>query len=424
MKLFKTKTDIQHQQSVASFFPPGNAFANVFNPDTNLGKLITGLAAQIKRMYDDINNISKDYDILVTEAFLSRWESALGIPDAIFPGNTVGDNERRLDILIKFAKMNVQTAQDMVVLIQSLGFQNVDIQPLNQVAFPPYSVPFFPVSPPESRFVISIAASGVFLDVPPYNVPFTPSSNSGGVLNQLMQIVKPTNVEIVFRNPEAAVISPTTFNGAAMWLDAADITTITLGAGNIATAWKDKILDNNATASSLYPKWISTVQNGYGVMRFNNANTFSVAGSTINNILNGDNTCFIMLRQNEGASTGYALSYGAGTEQNGFLRYQDFHLSAGDLPVEATATVTTNFQIIRSRRQGTLQGVAINGVETTNNNGSNPLTPTDNVWIGSNNGVSGYFIGDIAEIIIYSNYLSDKDCSSLENNYLFPKWTL
>lgn len=424
MYLFGNKTDTEHQQSLASFFPPGNAFANVNNPDTNLGALITGLAVQIKRIYDDINNISNDYDILVTEEFLSRWESALGIPDAVFPGSGASDIERRLDILIKFAKMNVQTAQQMVVLIKSLGFSDVNIQPLNQLGFPPYNVPFFPTQTPESRYIIMISATGVFLDVPPYNVPFTPASNSGGVLNQLMQIVKPKNVQILFQNPEPSVVTPATFSGASCWLDAADTRTLTVGAGNILTGWKDKAIDNNAVAVTAYPKYVSTIQNGYGVIRFAGANAMEIIGSTINSIVDGDNTIFVVLNPNPGAATNYILNSNTGTTSNGFLRYQDFHVALGDTPVEFINPVNTGFQILRSRRQGALQGIAINGVETVNENASNPAAATDNVWLGALSGTSQFLNADVGEIIIYNQYLSDANCLSLESDYFTPKWAL
>lgn len=422
VQLFKDTTQEQQEQSLASFLPPGKAFASANNPDSNLGKLMTGLASTVKKVYDDVNNLSGDYDILFTEQLLGKWEKALGIPDQVFPGSSTSENTRRLDVLIKFAKMNVQTAQQMVTLVRTLGFQNVNITPLNQLAYPPYNVPFFPTQPPDSRYIITIYASGIFLDVPPYDVPFTPRSNSGGVLNLLMQIVKPMNVEILFKNPESAVITPTSFNGAACWLDAADTRTLQLGALNVVTQWNDKIIDNNAVAASLQPKWHSTIQNGYGVVRFAGAQTMEVIGSNINSIMDGDNTIYFIMNPNPGVTTNYALSYGTGATSNGFLRFQDFHIDTGDSPVEFVNPINSGFQIIRARRQGTLQGIAVNGVETTNNDGSNPVAPTDNVWLGSDNGISQFLNADVGEIVIYNQYLSDTQCSSLETKYFAPKW--
>lgn len=420
-KLFKSKTLNQHTSSLTSFLPAGDVFLSANIPDSNLGKLMTGFASELKRVFDDINDLSEDYDIVLTSQLLSRWEAAVGIPDSIFPGDG-GEITRRLHALIKFAKMHVQTAQQMATLVTALGFQDVDIQPLNNLAYPPYNVPFFPVDNPGSRYIITIYASGIFLEVPPYDVPFTPAANNGGVLNLILELVKPQNVQILFRTDEADVITPISIPDCTMWLDASDTATVTLSGLNLIDTWADKVGDNNAIGGATQPTWVTGIQNGRGIARFSNAQAMEIIGSTIYSVPTGDNTTFVVIKQNSGSDTDYVISYTAGIDEIEFIRYQNSPVSGGDLPVQSDDTPTTSFEVIRSRREGATQAISINnGTETTNESGSSPTSSVDSVFIGAQAGSSNYLTADIGEIIVYSRSLALAERTRIEN-YLARKW--
>ncbi len=201
-KLFANKNIDSHEANLASYLPPGKAFAAGYLTDTNFGKFISSLAVEIKRVYDGMNDLSEDYDILVTDELLAQWESAVGIPDNCFPG-TGTDTERRLHVLIKFAKMNVQTAAEMQALAVTLGFTDAIVQPYREFNPPPYDVPFTPVQAfafPDSRYYIIISATNAVVDTPPYDVPFTPAGNSSTLLECVFNIVRPANCQVIFRN--------------------------------------------------------------------------------------------------------------------------------------------------------------------------------------------------------------------------------
>lgn len=423
MPLFKDKTLLQHESNLAAFLPPGLAFAASQSTESNFGKFIAGLATELRRAYDDVNNISEDYDILVTNELLSKWESAVGIPDASFSG-TGSHATRRLQVLLKFAKMNVQTAPQMVDLAVALGFVDVTIQALQDSAFPPYNVPFVPCRSPESRYIIIVYATNAITNIPPYNVPFTPAADNTSLLNLVLQIVKPANVEILFGNYTPPAFVPTILPNCALWLDAGDASTLTLSGVNLVNFWADKATNNNASEVVIPPSYISSYQNGYGVVRFSNAQSMEIIGSSIYDTVDGDNTTFVVIRQNAGSDTDYVLSYGAGSNDTGFIRYQNTAVSVGDDPVQCADLPTTNFEVIRTRRAGLLQGVAINGGdETTNLLAATPIDPTDGAFIGSHLGTNDFATADIAEIIIYDRSLTESEREKVEN-YLFDKWAI
>lgn len=422
-KLFKTKTIEQHAANLASFLPEGNAFVAARDGTLNFGKLINALAEELMRVYTDINNVSEDYDLLVTQELLSNWEDAVGIPDSIFPG-TGSQTTRRLHALIKFAKMHIQTAPEMAALVTALGFTNVDIQPLNNLAYPPYNVPFYPTSNPESRYIIVVYATGIFLEVPPYDVPFTPASNSGGLMNLILELVKPQNTEILFRTDEANVIIPTSIAGCIGWLDASDVSTVTLSGLNLVDTLAAKTGDIVAAGGATQPTWVTGVQNGKGILRFNNAQAMELTGSGLYEIPTGDFTMFVVIKQNTASATDYIISYSnGGVTDIENLRYVSDDATFNSLTA-GSASSTSDFEVIRTRRSGVNQYISINdGAETTDATWSAPGSAVDAVYIGANFGTANFLIADIGEIIIYNRSLSATERTQIEN-YLSTRWAI
>lgn len=198
-KLFKQTTTEQQTNALAHFIPDGKGWSAKFIEGKTFRQLIKGLSGEYNSIHRSMNDLSEDYDINSTTELLERWESALGIPDGCF--NATGSvAERRLHVLIKFAKMNVQTNADFVELASLLGFTDVVITPLRDKAFPPYDVPFIPQSAPESRFRVEVRGTGVAGNVPPYDVPFIPGGGEAVILQCIFEICRPANVEFVYVN--------------------------------------------------------------------------------------------------------------------------------------------------------------------------------------------------------------------------------
>jgi len=199
MRLFVDKTLNDITNSLSIFNPQGKAVLTKDDSEAIYHKFLRGLSGEAKRVYDAMNDLSEDYDITRTTELITFWESAVGIPDGCFPG-TGSLEERRIHVLVKFAQMNVQTADDFIELGETLGFPGLMVQALQDTVFPPYDVPFTPTSSPNSRYVILVTGTNVIPNVPPYDVPFTPSSQTSSFLECVFNLVRPANTKIVFSN--------------------------------------------------------------------------------------------------------------------------------------------------------------------------------------------------------------------------------
>jgi len=416
MKLFKTTTAQEQSNNFAAFFPQGKAFCSINNPSSNFGKFIDALAIELKRVYDDLNNVSEDYDILVTDELLSRWESAVGIPDNCFSA-TGSKAERRLHVLLKFAKMNVQTAPQMVQLAVALGFTDTTIQPLQQNALPPYNVPFIPSTSPGSRYVIVVNATNAINNLPPYDVPFTPAADNTSLLNCIMNVVKPANTEVIFGNFEAPAFMPTDIQNCACWLNPTYLDTVTKTELNVLETITDKATDNDASQSDvgLRPTWMANAINGQAAIRFNNAQSLSIVGSTINDIPAGDSTIFIVARQNTGGENDCLISFFDGTTPTAQILYDDNSVLTGSSYLEYSVNASNNFQMIMARREGTTQYLSLGDDAEEQNELGSAVTGTDAVYLGSFLETFGFFTGDIAEVIIYSRSLLEEEILQVKN---------
>jgi len=197
--LFDKKNIEIQRQILAKFFPNGTLMHAKDIEDKNLFKLIKGLAPELERVDNLMNAIIFNHFIPQTVNLIGEWESAVGIPDSCFSNNGTLE-QRRANVVLKLANMNVQTLPDFINIGILLGFADIEIYPLRDRAFPPYSVPFIPQSAPESRFIFVVEATNAVPNVPPYDVPFIPGDGGGSLLQCVLNKLKPANTKIIFLN--------------------------------------------------------------------------------------------------------------------------------------------------------------------------------------------------------------------------------
>lgn len=194
-RLFRLHSVKKHADSLANYLPNGRLFLEKFNDESELRKLLVGLAGELERAEKNASDLYEERDITKTTLLIEEWERALGIPDDCFPGNGPIE-ERRNHVLIKFT-MSVQTGPDFERLGRLLGYDDITVTPLAKSSYPPYDVPFIPQKLHQSRFISVVRGTNILPSVPPYNVPFDVKVGSS-IIVCLFNKLKPANVKFIY----------------------------------------------------------------------------------------------------------------------------------------------------------------------------------------------------------------------------------
>ncbi len=197
--LIPNKTAEESTNSLVSFLPSGPVFLGASIDDTNLRKLIWGLAIELAREEGVLGSIADGHDIRYANAdFLDLWESALQIPDGAFPESSDLETRRRY-VLAKLAHCNVTTRADFINLANFLGFQ-IDIRTGSEVGIFPLPFPLvFYDRPQTARFdhVITIYVEN-FPYVFPLQFPVNFANSIKGIIEVLFARLKPANTNLMF----------------------------------------------------------------------------------------------------------------------------------------------------------------------------------------------------------------------------------
>jgi len=187
-----------HAQRLADYLPGGRLFQSKNLTDSNLRKLLRGLATELFNADGYLRDFQDDIAPSVTSYFIDEWESALGIPDSCFTGS--GNlTERRRDIVIKLASLGVQTANDFVALGALFGI-SVTVRSGRYFSKFPLMFPILLfATDKEARFTIVVDFTVDAASKFPLTFPFTFGSGTIAVLECLFTRLKPANCDIIFR---------------------------------------------------------------------------------------------------------------------------------------------------------------------------------------------------------------------------------
>ena len=197
-KLFRSKSVEDQTTSLASFMPGGRAFLASRIPSSTLRTMLVGLATELYRADNVLNEITYEHQIDTTTSLIEEWESALGIPDHCF---VVADTlaERRDNIIIKLRASGVQSEQDFIDLAELLGFTVYITAGADRGVFP-LGFPAYVFDRPQSaRFLMITTVETLAIPLTfAYDFPIRFGTGLDGVLECLFRIVKPANVELAF----------------------------------------------------------------------------------------------------------------------------------------------------------------------------------------------------------------------------------
>lgn len=232
---------------------------------------------------------------------------------------------------------------------------------------------------------------------------------------------------------------PDQLQGLALWLDAADLSTITLDSGLVAQ-WSDKSGNGKNAVQSDSAKRPSGTDsiNALNAVGFDGTNDcLTVASLALPVAI----TIFAVFDQDNATIKGYFMEHGpnAGTSDGFFMLNGNPSLAVRRSTVQNTGTPSTISTI-----QGTAARVATGMFDTsratnseiarlwrdgaelslTRNSTSQVVSTslTDTLNIGSrNDGAAVPFDGALGELLIYGRILNDTERTSIES-YLKAKW--
>lgn len=193
---YKPKTTDANAQAFADTLPKNKKLWATFNIQNTVNRsILQAISQEMIRYQNLLYQVVTEYIPNFEDSFIERWEKLLGIPDSCF-NNTGSDDERRRNIIIKLAYMNLQTPQDYYNLAELLDL-NIEIyyyQPLGSFT---YTFPFR-LEANNFRFIWYININDQKKEGFPFTFPLTFGTGNSSLFQCICQKQKPANTELIF----------------------------------------------------------------------------------------------------------------------------------------------------------------------------------------------------------------------------------
>ena len=218
--------------------------------------------------------------------------------------------------------------------------------------------------------------------------------------------------------PYYTAFSPLSIPTCALWLDAADSTTVT--GTTTVTAWSDKSGNGRPVTITSAPSYGTTTQNKLKTLAFNNNQVTTSIASAVGT---GDFTLIAVWYQSTGG-TNTVLSLGTSGSSSQSLGYSatkyNFY-QFGSVQESAYTTSAGSWVIQIGTRISSVKTVYINGIAGTTPSTDSYNQTVTTVTIGRGDGFG--ITGQIGEILVYTGTMGQTDQQKIES-YLAQKWNL
>lgn len=194
---FVARSQEDNTQSYADLMPLNKRLWAAMNiSDSTVRTFLSALALELGRFQDLEHQIASEYIPNFDTSLIEQWEEMLGIPDDCFL-NSGTDAERRRNIIIKLAFMNLQVPQDYFNLAALL---DLEIQILFDQEFTQftYTFPMQLNNTEEAKFIWIINISNVTIDDFPYTFPITFGVSAAELFECICLKQKPANTNLIF----------------------------------------------------------------------------------------------------------------------------------------------------------------------------------------------------------------------------------
>ncbi len=218
--------------------------------------------------------------------------------------------------------------------------------------------------------------------------------------------------------------TPSALSGLALWFDASDASSITLDGSNNVSQWADKsgngrnLSQSNITRRPSYTS--SNTVNGIIVPRFDGVDDTLVTSTSFTSISQPTTQCLVV-RPESGKTDALITDTVSGVRQVIFLRNlaTGMFVSGGSVVISPLSASTSSANTILGVFNGASSFVRVNNSQQSISAATSGIT-TFRLGCGIEDSIN-FFIGVIAEVIVFSKQLDAQEISRVES-YFRSKW--
>lgn len=188
--LFENRTIDEMAITYSAYVPGGKLFDAKNKPSKNLHLFLKGIAEEGVRVNSLVDTYNAEFYPDETTDFLNEWEQALGIPDDCFVVVGTSDVDRRRNILVKLAGLNVQTSADFEATAALFG--------ISATVVGGKDASVSPVITPDRRARNTVVVRFTSPDVFPYTFPIVFGSDEITILQCVFEKAIPANCDLRF----------------------------------------------------------------------------------------------------------------------------------------------------------------------------------------------------------------------------------